>query len=116
MFLSDVTIKQFINKGLINIEPSVDIKNIRPAGIRIHLGKEILLYKDGQVVDPQSSTDIKYEKIDIEKSPFILKPNQLVIGHTCEKIKTPRDILGFLDGRSTIARLGLPTHVTPAVI
>ena len=38
------------------------------------------------------------------------------MGATFEAIKTPSNVLVLLDGRSTVARLGLTTHITASVI
>lgn len=116
MFLSDTTIKELVDKNIIKVIPKINKKDIRPTGIRLHLGREILMYKDGQTIDPQISKSVKYDTFNLQKEPFILKPGQFVIGYTHEKINTPRNIIGFLDGRSTIARLGLTTHITAAII
>lgn len=116
MLLSDQTIKRYLEEGIIDIKPFLEEKDIRPTGIRLHLGEEVLVYKEGQVIDPQKGTKIKYKTHDITKKPFILKPGQFIIGHTYEEIKTSKNIIGFLDGRSTLARLGLTTHITAGVI
>ena len=116
MFLSDKTIKEYLDKGIIVVKPTVDSKDIRPTGIRIHLGREILFYEDGQTVDPQKPDAVAHKVVNLGKSPFVIGPGQFVIGHTLEKIKAPRDMLGFLDGRSTLARLGLTVHITAAIV
>jgi len=116
MFLSHKTIEQYISEKKIVIKPLFDKKNIRPAGIRIHLAKEILIPVAGQTIDITKSTDIKYRKVDVAKKVFYLEPNDFVLAASYELIQTPRNILALLDGRSTIARLGLTTHVTASVI
>lgn len=116
MFLSHSTIEGYIRENKIIIGPDFDIKNIRPAGIRLHLGNTILIPEAGQLVDLQNPSDLKYQEIDLNQQEFYLEPNQFILAHTYETIKISSDILAFLDGRSTIARLGLTTHITASVI
>jgi dCTP deaminase len=115
MFLSHQTIERFIDEGTLIIKPAFDKKNIRPLGIRIHLAKDILVPEDGQTVDLTEPNDLKYREIDLEKEEFYLEPNQFILGATYEAIQTPKDVLAILDGRSTVARLGLTTHITASI-
>jgi len=116
MFLSHQTIEKYIDEGKINIEPDFDKKNIRPVGIRIHLAKHLLLPEPDQVVSLTVAQDLKYKEIDLTKEDFLLEPGQFVLGAIHEAIQTPPNILAILDGRSTVARLGLTTHITASVI
>ena len=116
MFLSHSTIEKYIDEGKIIIEPDFDKKNIRPAGIRIHLAKYLLLPEPNQIVSLTVAQDLKYKDIDLNKEEFLLEPGQFVLGASYEAIQTPPDVLAILDGRSTVARLGLTTHITASVI
>lgn len=116
MFLSHSIIKQYIDEKLIIIRPEHDIKNIRPVGIRMHLGRYLLLPEPDQVVDLMSAVDLRYQEIDLLQEEFYILPGQFLLASTYEAIHTAPHILALLDGRSTIARLGLTTHVTASVI
>ena len=116
MFLSDVTIFKFINEGRLEIFPSIDVDDIRPTGIRVHLSDEILIPVPNQTIDCEKTNEIIYDPVKIGKDGFLLKPNGFILASTIEKIRTSRDILGHLDGRSTIARLGLQIHCTSGAI
>ena len=116
MFLSHQTIEKYIDEGKIIIKPGFDKKNLRPLGIRIHLAKEILVAEPGQVTEISGTTnDLKYKEIDLTKEEFFLEPNQFVLGATEEAIQTPPDVVAMLDGRSTVARLGITTHITASI-
>jgi dCTP deaminase len=115
MFLSHQTIEKYIDDGKIIIQPEFNKKNIRPVGLRIHLAKDILIPEDGQTVEIGSPTEIKYKEVDLTKEEFYLEPGNFILGATYEAIQTPPNVLAFLDGRSTIARLGLTTHITASV-
>lgn len=111
MFLSDTTILDYIRSGDISITPAFDKKNIKPNSIRVHLHPLLIKYAD-QTVDPTKSTELKYSKISLENSSYTLQPKEFVLGSTKEIIQAPRDILAILDGRSTLARLGLNIHMS----
>lgn len=116
MFLSHKNIEEYIDKGLIKIKPEFSKKNIRPVWLRIHLGKTILIPEPNQVVNLTESNDLKYKEIDISKEEFYLNPWDFVLWSTYEIIQVTKNILTILDGRSTIARLWLTTHITALTI
>jgi len=115
MFLSHQTIERYIDESKIIVQPEFNKKNIRPVGLRIHLAKDILVPEPGQTVEINKPQDLKYKEIDLEKEEFYLEPNQFILGATYEAIQTPPDVLAILDGRSTIARLGITVHTTAAI-
>lgn len=100
------------------MNPRPKDSDIRPQAVRVHLGPSLIKYHD-QLVDPMNpdagEKDLLHDEIDLEKEPYILKPGEFVLGSTIEEIKTPRNICGFLDGRSTLARLGITIHISAAV-
>lgn len=116
MFLSHQSIENCLDSGQIIIGPEFEKKNIRPVGIRVHLGKKLLISEPNQVVDLTEAQELKYKEIDISKEEFFLEPGQFVLGSTFETIQTANNILTILDGRSTVARLGLTTHITASII
>lgn len=116
MILSDKTLINYLKSGKIEITPIVSQEDIRPAGIRVHLSDEILIPIPGQTVDLQNPSDLEYERLSIRDESYTLEPGGFILAATKEKIKTSRDILTVLDGRSTIARLGLTTHITAGVL
>ena len=116
MFLSHQTIETLIDEGKIIIKPDFDKKNIRPVGIRLHLAKDILIPEPNQTVEIGGSQELKYQEIDLTKEEYYLEPNGFILGATYEAVQTPPNILGILDGRSTVARLGVTVHVTSAMI
>ena len=47
------------------------------------------------------------EKITVGDEGFIIKPKQFVLATTLEYIKLPNNITAFVEGRSSLGRLGL---------
>lgn len=116
MILADKTIRDYLASGKINIFPEFNLSDIRPTGIRLHLGSELLIPIENQIVDLESNEDVKFDRISIVSDSFTLKPGQFILGATCEKIKVPRNIVCHVDGRSTVARIGLAIHCTSSII
>lgn len=115
MYLADVTIRQYLEQGIIEVIPKVKQEDIRLVGIRVHLAKDILVPQAGYI-DLDDPDNLDYASVDIEQNEFVLEPGEFILASTVEKIKTAPNIIGFLDGRSTVARLGLTIHVTAGVI
>lgn len=113
MFLSDLTIKEYIDKGKILINGEY---NIETNGISLHLGNELLIPKPYQVIDSTNPKEIEYIKYNLYQNPYVLKPNDFVLGSTKEIVKTDKDIITIIDGRSTYARLGMSIHISAMVL
>ncbi len=100
MILSDRDIKSAIKNGQISIEP-LDPRDIQPCSVDLHMG-------DTFVVNGNSET-IKADYITLEPGAFVLAT-------TKEYARLGDDILGRLEGKSSIARLGLIIHTTAGFI
>lgn len=116
MILSDTTIKEMLKTEKIKIIPKIEDHHIRPAGIRVHLGNEILIPEPGQLVDITESCELIYNKLDLSENEYLLEPGMFILGSTYEKILTPPNIIGHLEGRSTVARVGMAIHCTSGII
>jgi dCTP deaminase len=112
MILSDTTIRKYLAENKIVILPTLEEKDIRPIGVRLHLGEGILIPVPGQTVDLGEVSDIRYDEQKISSEGYRLKSGDFILGTTLERFQVPTDIVGMLDGRSTYARLGLSIHCT----
>lgn len=113
MFLSNKTISRYIYEGKIIVQGDLHIET---KGITVNLGDELLIPKEGQLFDTRNPKKLEYDKYDLNKKPYILKPNDFVLGSTQQSIRTDRDIITMLDGRSTYARAGMTIHLTALVL
>jgi dCTP deaminase len=107
-----------IESGRLRIEPwSQD--QVGAASIDLHLGDELRVLKpDGsQPIDVEGDGDPLdvTEVVGIERG-FVLDPGQTVHGITRERLSLPPDICAWIEGRSSIARLGLMIHVTSGFV
>lgn len=116
MILSDKTIKDYIQNGSIKIFPEFHMSNIRPAGIRLHLGSELLIPIKGQTIDLNGTEEIKFDRVNIIDNGYKIMPGEFVLGSTFEQFQVPRNLVCHIDGRSTVARIGLAIHCTSGII
>ncbi len=109
MILSDQDIKEAINKGDIIIDPFNE-KNIGPCSIDLTLSDQFAVFKTGMLFNTQSPREAMERGIEIVKTngkPFYLAPGQFILGSTQEKIAISHRLAATLEGRSSMARLGV---------
>jgi dCTP deaminase len=116
MLLSDSAILDALERGDISISPPPTAANVRPVGIRVHLGARLLISLPGQVVDPLDNSNIAYQEYRLDQSPFILSPGGFCLGELHESVSTSSSIVPLLDGRSTLARCGLTVHLSATIL
>ena len=110
--LSDRDIKAEIAAGRIVIEPLCE-QNVQPASVDVCLGSN----STHTSIDPLVAQEGLTESIDVpEGDVFVLHPGQFALGTTLERIVIPDDILGKLEGKSTLGRLGLMIHSTAGYV
>lgn len=118
--LPDWVIAEYIKTGKIKIDPLVSNwkDNIDQVSMDFHLGRNLKLFKSGgyRFVDTRKGLpQDAMEEIKLnDGDPFILEPGAFAIASTEEVLKLPKDILGRLEGKSSLARLGILVHSTAA--
>jgi len=123
MRLCDQDIEHYIRDGKIVIEPTPDVSMISGVSVDIRLGNEFRVFQDhtapyidlsGPRPEVQAAMNsVMSEEIYIpDGEAFFLHPGELALAVTHESVTLPGDIVGWLDGRSSLARLGLMVHVT----
>lgn len=88
------------------------------ASIDLTLGDEIRVIESGATpIELHGDVDYRdHTRIQRLDTPFVLEPGTTIHGITRERIRLPRNLCGFLEGRSRFARLGLMIHVTSAFV
>jgi dCTP deaminase len=120
MILSDKDIKKYIKERKILIIPEPDFgEQLGPCSLDLHLGNNFKTFKPTQypyldLKKKGNFEEFMEEVIVDEGNPFILQPKEFVIAVTKEEIILPDDVMGRLDGRSSLGRLGLVVHSTAA--
>lgn len=121
MILSDHDIKIALSKGRIGITPKPDIQTqLGSCSLDLRLGKSFRVFNHSRValIDTNNPTNAETMMSEItltDDEPFILQPGDFVLATTMETLKLPNDLLGRLEGRSSLGRLGIVVHSTASV-
>ena len=118
MVLSDRDIRSELAAKRLRIEP-LDDSNVQPASVDLRLGRQLLVFQDHLLPPIDVKQDMPHlttpVEIDEEK-PFVLLPGHFVLGMTLEYVELPDDLVGRLDGKSSLGRLGLVVHSTAGFV
>ncbi len=116
MMLSNQDIELALKSGELKIEPYFP-KAMEAAGVTLHLGYDILKPLSGKTVDVKKKILPDYQEIKMEDDkPYCLMPQEFVLGHTYENITVGMSLGFFIEGRSTLARLGLTVVKTAMLV
>lgn len=122
MILSDRDIKLELESGRLVIDPIGDPDvQIQPASVDLRLATDFIIFRAaGQraYIHPSLTGVMEEvtERIDTGGDPFILHPGQFVLASTMEWFKLPANLVGRVDGRSSLGRLGVLMHATAGFI
>lgn len=123
MRLCDRDIEAYLETGKIGIDPRPAATRISGVSVDLRLGDRFRVFNDhaAPYIDlsgPREEVERAVNHImskEIRIGPddaFFLHPGELALAVTAESITLADDIVGWLDGRSSLARLGLMVHVT----
>ncbi|BAJ51455.1 dCTP deaminase [Candidatus Caldarchaeum subterraneum] len=113
MILSDFDLWNYIRNGRLRIEPfSEDV--VRENGLDLRIGRQIARFnKNSKVFDTKKSDAANFYTIE-EAEEFVINPHEHVLLHTLEYLALPKDLMGFVNLRSSYARIGLT--IPPTII
>jgi len=107
MIISDKTLKKLLKSGELVVEP-MEESQIEPASIDCRLGTHFLVVEENQMEIITLDSEIKYREINAES--IIIPPHSFLLATTQEYIKLPNNVTAFVEGRSSIGRIGLFTE------
>ena len=117
--LSDRDILQRLGRDLI-IHPLLDLSQVHICKVDLRL--------DTVFFEVQASALAAYDqlfkpvaehrrRVELPPGvPYVLHPGQLALAPTYEHVSLPNDLLGLLQGRSSLARLGVVVHATAGFV
>jgi dCTP deaminase len=111
-------IRAEIAAGRIEIEP-FDPAMVQPSSIDVRLDSRFLVFRSHTraVIDVKEDLTDLTELVTItDGEPFILHPGEFVLGSTAERVRLPDDIVGRIEGKSSLGRLGLLIHPTAGFV
>lgn len=123
MRLCDTDIERYLDEGKIEIHPRPSNEKINGATVDVRLGNSFRIFREHSTpyIDLSGSRELMTAQLEQVMSDeiiindgeaFFLHPGELALATTLESVKLPANIVGWLDGRSSLARLGLMVHVT----
>jgi len=120
VILSDRTLREQLAAGRIVIDP-LDDSLIQPSSVDVRISNLFRVFRNHTrgIIDVKQDTSDLTELIEIPPDsdrPFILHPGEFVLGSTLERIGVPDDLVGRVEGKSSLGRLGLLIHSTAGFI
>lgn len=116
--LSDGTLRRLVEAGHLGIDP-FDATQVQPASIDVHASGRFRVFRNNGSthIDPrEEQPDLTEETTQEGPLPFVLHPGEFVLGSTIERFRLPNNIVGRLEGKSSLGRLGLVIHSTAGFI
>ena len=104
LIISDHTIKQLLQSGELGIEPITEVQ-IQPASVDLRLGDHFLKVNENYSGIISLDQETEYESIVSDE--IIIPPHSFLLATTQEKVRLPNDVTAFVEGRSSIGRIGL---------
>ena len=125
MILTDREIRLWLAEGLIRLEPPPPPEAYGPSSVDLTLGPELREFRDGREFDP-GAPGWRYEAAiegatfasQIGEAGYRLAPQGLILAWTRERVAltAAARVAARVEGRSSLARLGLAVHVTAPTI
>jgi len=121
MILSDRDIKKAFLQGRIVITPAPNLKQqLGSCSIDLRLGNVFRVFEHSRnpYIDPSKkdySKEITREVVVKGGENFVMQPGDFVLAVTLERVKIPNNLMGRLEGRSSLGRLGIVVHSTASI-
>ena len=104
MILSDKTIFKMLEEGSLVVDPITE-EQVQPASVDIRLGDSFSIVDDTADNIITMGSEIQYKTIKADR--YLLLPGQFVLATTQEYFELPDDLTAFVEGRSSLGRMGL---------
>lgn len=104
MILSDVGIRTRLNNKELLIDP-LDEGCIQPASVDLKLGRQFVIIKHWGAGILDFTSEPNYHRVEADE--FLVPSHSFVLATTVEKLCLPHDLTAFVEGRSSVGRMGL---------
>lgn len=104
MILSDKTIRAYLDSGRLDIDPLAP-GQIQPASVDIRLGRHFLKLDENAFGTMTMTDEISYTPFECDT--LIIPPGSFLLATTMEYIRLPENLTAFVEGRSSVGRMGL---------
>jgi dCTP deaminase len=108
--LSDWQILRAIEEGGVSIDP-FDRTLVQPASVDLRLSNAFRRFLPHGQLDPGADSEhLTYLQTVESGQPFILSPGQFALASTVEEVRLSDEYAGRIEGKSSMARLGVIIH------
>lgn len=120
MILSDREITAFLKSGQIVVNPVPNLADqLGSCSIDFHLGNTFKIFNHSKYpyIDPRNpglSSEIMKDITIPNGEAFIMRPGEFCLATTIEHLEISNNLLGRLEGRSSLGRIGIIVHSTAA--
>lgn len=128
MILSDIELRSEINEDRLKIDPYLPTL-IGPSSVDLRLNSHIWEFPEKnsqawQLIDPSAEDTAMNDVIEsitkkriLEKDQgYTLEPDKFILGQTVEYIELPTYLAARIEGKSSLARLGISVHATAPTV
>jgi dCTP deaminase len=117
MVLSDKDIRRYLDLGKIRISPELPSDQFGSCSVDFRLGSEFSVFEHSRfpyidLREKGAVQDIMRTVIMKPGEPFIMQPREFALAITEETLELDDDVLGRLEGRSSLGRIGIIVHGT----
>jgi len=117
MVLSDIDIRRYLDEGKIKISPPLPPEQWGSCSVDFRLGNEFSVFEHSRnayidLKEPRAIQDLMRTIAVPPGEPFILQPREFALAITEEILELDDDVLGRLEGRSSLGRIGIIVHGT----
>ena len=104
MILSDGAIRDLLAAGELGVDPHTP-DQIQPASIDLRLSDHFLKVDENRLEAMRLDREISYQELHQEE--IVIPPHSFLLAATLESIRLPDNLTAFVEGRSSIGRIGL---------
>ena len=108
VIVSRETLLELIAAGEVAVEP-LDPDHMQPASVDLTLGSHFLKVDENAIDRITLDSELRYLDLhaDSETEEIVIPPLSFLLAVTRERIRLPANMTAFVEGRSSIGRIGL---------
>ena len=122
--LTKEEILDYMSHRRIVVEPILEpIKQINHVSIDLRIDNYFAEFRTAKIphIDPavirnEYQQFIDFVELEFFSDVYYLQPKRFVLAQTFEYVSLPNNVVGHLDGRSTVAREGLTVHAAAGLV
>jgi len=104
MIVSDKTLQALLTAGEVEIDP-VEEYQFQPASVDLRLGDHFLKVDENTIDSISLTSPVRYTELRTEQ--IVIPPLSFLLAVTKERVRLPDNLTAFVEGRSSIGRVGL---------